>query len=214
MTTRTETTINVDENEITGKSKVWLVGAMFEFIATQLSRTQLAILAIIIAFIPIFGIVVIGQGLSTFNTGMASSTWPHVTGKMVRASVRTQGTVEQNSYRNRPTSPTYYPEVTYEYTVNGQTYQSTRFTAQDSGYSTSLEAFNAIDQVNGKDGLTVYYNPGNPKDAMLKPGVSGNSYGSLFVGILLLIFGGAPVVWLVWRIWHKSEPANQQPNPV
>ncbi len=207
MPTRNVTIVYVDdENQIADKSMPSLVSAMFEQIARQLSAPQLAIIAGIFALVAFAGIVVIGQGITTLRTGAVSANWPHVMGKMLKAEVTSSTTQRRDNEGRSYTDTTYYPSVTYEFVLNGQTYQSNRLSAQDNGYSKSTDALNAIEQVNSGDGVTVYYNPQNPKEAMLKPGISGNSFVSLVFGGLLLLLGGGVIVWLV-RVFRR-KPAK------
>jgi hypothetical protein len=68
-------------------------------------------------------------------------------------------------YRNRSESAT----VTYRYVVRGQPYFSDRVTVASESVTENVQAF--VDGHPVGTLITAYYNPENPKDAVINPGI-------------------------------------------
>jgi hypothetical protein len=101
----------------------------------------------------------------------------------------TQGQIT-SSYLIGPISgddgPSYYPHVTYEYTVNGNTYEGERIMTLpvDSGRNSALGV--VVKYPNGSM-VTVHYSPSDPSFAMLETGISPLSLFALMIGMLFAI---------------------------
>ncbi len=87
-------------------------------------------------------------------------------------------------------SVTYSPVVTYEYHVNGQTYHSTQIRAGMWGGSDKAGAERAVRAHPVGSSVTVHYNPADPSDALLEPGVRG---GDWLMPLFLLPFNLIPL---------------------
>lgn len=62
----------------------------------------------------------------------------------------------------------YYPDITYEYTVNDQTYQNNQFWKEEKKLNLLTRVGTLVSQypIGGK--ATIHYNPHNPSDSYLK----------------------------------------------
>src|ERR1043165_3544251 len=93
-----------------------------------------------------------------------SQNWPTTNGKVIFSTVETS-----HSHNHGHTTTAYYPKVTYEYTINGQRYQSTHMNFGSaigtSNYNSVLQkaATYPINRV-----VQVYYNPDDPSQAVLE----------------------------------------------
>lgn len=91
------------------------------------------------------------------------------------AFVPTEGTVTRSGIRTEPDGDggdSHRLDIAYTYMVNGQQYTGTRYSHSEMG--TNSSAWHAV-----RDGLPVgarvrvWYNPGAPPEAMLRPGLTG-----------------------------------------
>jgi hypothetical protein len=91
----------------------------------------------------------------------SAQTWPSTSGTVLMSSVQTKRTG-----RSRST----YPVVVYQYSVNGQNYQSQRIKAGEQFMSIRVagEAQATAARYPVGSTVTVYYNPANPGESALE----------------------------------------------
>jgi hypothetical protein len=105
--------------------------------------------------------------------------FPSVHGLVVRSEVG-QGAVSRRGV-----------EIEYNYAVDGKNYTGHRFRYDD--HNVALEWNAAVDEHPRWSFVTVYYNPANPGDSLLKPGVDGSD-------LLLLLFA-LPLNVVSFLLW-------------
>lgn len=142
------------------------------------------------------GLLLIFLGIGTVKQAFASRNWPSCSGKILSSSVeKTSSGVGKNR------SSSYTAAVLYEYRVAGQRYTSNQiFFGQYNFGSRSPAQALAAKYPAGKRVL-VYYEPQNPANAVLQPGVSWASFAVLGFGI---IFSAVGAGGLYWAIKHRS----------
>jgi hypothetical protein len=144
-----------------------------------------------IGSIIIGGIMVVGGYLLAFHVGRpamkkaeASEGWPTTTGVVTHSEVARDHDSDGTMYR---------PDVEYEYTVDGQDYVGNTITV-GAKVSTNV-AGGAQKKVNeypvGKE-VKVHYDPDDPAESCLEPGVRASAsipfwagIGVLFIGVLI-----------------------------
>ncbi len=141
--------------------------------------------------------------ISDLRKARATRSWPTTTGRILHARVsRYEGYVRGGGGYH-----TYYdPAVTYEYTVDGTTYQGKRI-AIGTGYST--QARNAVKRRisayhAGKE-VQVFYDPADPKQAVLEHGIEGGVMLLILAGITLVVVAALMLPWnrVLSAILHK-----------
>lgn len=90
--------------------------------------------------------------------------FPAVEGRILSADVRKH---------DGDDGPTYSVEIEYVYTVAGRDYSGSRYRYQNASTSGSGWTHRVVAAHPPGSKTTVYYNPRNPEDALLSPGVSG-----------------------------------------
>ncbi len=141
------------------------------------------------ALLGLIGIGALAAGLYLRWRAAASRNWPSVMGRVVATQVRVEVLPMEST---GDAYSRYYPEVEYEYTVDGHTYRSKRirFGGLPFVYSTDrgeIEAWLAEYPVGKK--VQVYYNPQHPSEAVLEPGASP-------AALILLVVGGISLLAL------------------
>jgi hypothetical protein len=104
------------------------------------------------------GLVLFALGLFTRIKTKASLSWPKTSGLVLESSIKTDGSQGVRVV---------CPNVVYEYTVAGKTYRSSQLALEESDINDSNDARQRAEQHPVGQQVDVYYNPKNPKDAVL-----------------------------------------------
>ncbi|MBZ0279369.1 MAG: DUF3592 domain-containing protein [Anaerolineae bacterium] len=135
------------------------------------------IVALVLAFI----------GLRQKARVSVAKEWPTTNGTVLFSTVEAR----RSRSSSGGTSTSYYPNVVYQYQVNGQTFQSNQLSV---GMAVGLGSYNMVERrvaENYSPGsvITVYYNPANPQQAVLEHSATGGNIlilvAALIVGILI-----------------------------
>jgi hypothetical protein len=134
-------------------------------------------------------LIVLGTGFCIWGwriivNARASGTWPHVVGTIMHASVRTT-----DSQSNGKTTRMYSADIRYRYQVSGKTYVSGQVSLSDHSSSSSSGMKKLIWRYPAGKSVSVYYNPTDPKDALLEPGTVFISYIPFAFGIISILAG-------------------------
>jgi hypothetical protein len=129
----------------------------------------------------------VGAGLSWWGwtivqSARASAEWPTVEGRITRSVVRHSTDAEGGD--------SYSPEVAYTYAVSGRAFEGERIKFGENSYGSRsrAEAIAAGYPVGRQ--VEVYYEPANPSNAVLEPGLSAGSYIVLGIGLLFICIAG------------------------
>lgn len=123
------------------------------------------------------------------NRAEDTQSWKSTTGLMVEARIVERTTDDGIDYKLR---------VGYSYRVGDEVYHGRRISfALKDYYDDRAEAEYALTDYLDRDQVEVYYNPKNPRDAVLERGAGrGGSMGALIAGGLFFACG---IIWLVWQ---------------
>jgi hypothetical protein len=128
-------------------------------LASSLNGAQIAAVAFLL-----------GAALTTYGVILAkraarSRGWPSVRGRVVRSLVR-----EETELVRHPDEPPtmYHPQVRYEYVVDGREYAATRIALMDRAASWRSYADRVIARYPYGREITVYYDPDDPRQAVLE----------------------------------------------
>jgi Protein of unknown function (DUF3592) len=143
-----------------------------------------------------------------------ASRWPATKGTVINSIVQ--------AIKKNPTDPDYdssdtevfnQPLVEYEYTVNGRKLRGSRITIGDKTSGYELESI--LDRYPVGTTVTVYYDPANPKNAVLERDLPKIVF--VGVGCLLLFFIGGPLIAAAMYFhgldWLKAHIANPDRAP-
>jgi hypothetical protein len=149
--------------------------------------SRLIVTLVTVPFILILTVINIGF-IRSARKATASQRWPSTTGRILTAQV--------TSHRSLNSSGTYTtiykPQMQYEYTAEGQRYQSSQLSySMVDGMSAESWAEGIVDRYQPGSSVEVYYNPAKPDDAVLEH--SGGGLGRL----LVLILGGVELILVV-----------------
>ena len=133
--------------------------------------------------------VLIGTGLFvlamvSLRRAKDSAFWRNTNGEIISAKIEkseSQSSGHGNEFR-------YTPKISYTYTLNDQDFISGRIKIMNDYSSNSLEAVQKIIlKYRPGSEVIVYYDPANPKRAVLEKGVSTEIYILLAFSILILL---------------------------
>lgn len=150
-------------------------------------------------------------GYNTLQWAQESEDWPTVTATVLNSGVgRTSSGSDSNS-------PSYYAFVTYEYVVDGTTYQGNEVKVGISEYSLSENEARAFANIHPPDSeIEVYYDPANPEKTAIFPGPQTGHYLFLTIGSIFAFVGLAGlIVSIIKPPWASTssildiDPDNQ-----
>ncbi len=129
-------------------------------------------------------ILVIGLGLIAYNgyniyRSSISGSWPSVKGTVQSSSVKRINRAKK--------SDRYQVNIVYKYEVEGKSYNGSRVRFGEQP-DTSMEADSIVAKYPVKSEVTVYYQPGNPEEAVLETSISIN-FITLLLAPLIVLFG-------------------------
>ncbi|HEX5386470.1 MAG TPA: DUF3592 domain-containing protein [Gemmatimonadales bacterium] len=118
--------------------------------------------------------------------GRRTRHWPSTAGRLTDAYVL--------KYHHMRSGPGYGARVEYEYDVGGRRYRASQRVIGAVEYATPARASAELADLEHAP-LRVYYDPANPADAVLRPGIAPVARRLALGGVALLAVG----VWFWWR---------------
>lgn len=133
------------------------------------------------------GILLLAWGGYEMKRAYESRTWPDTQGTV------TSSYIGKSSHRdsNNHTSTVYTPKIRYQYQVEGKHYTCNRIEFGGESGGKRSKAKKVVDKYPSGKKVTVYYNPQDPKVAVLKAGFS---WGALFAFLAGIIFFGVGII--------------------
>lgn len=119
-------------------------------------------------------------GLRQRSTALESESWPSVEGKIVISEVVARSSGASGGYQRY-----YYPSVAYDYTIEERWYRGKQVTSGgEIGVSISWMAERALTRYPMGSLVRVYYNPEQPSEALLEPGMKLRILMSIAFGVI------------------------------
>jgi hypothetical protein len=158
----------------------------------------------------IIGCGVLVIGILNVIKGSESASWPTARGEVLVSEVQsrmesTESSRGTGSRRKRTTSTTrvYWAELKYSYSVDGASFEGERV---DYGMESRSSKRTRADEIValypvGEEAL-VYYDPTDPSEAVLEPGVAGSAIAFPLIGAVLALIG---LVMLFFLFRAKTE---------
>ena len=112
-----------------------------------------------------------------FLEARASASWPSVSGTVTKAQVGGAGLGR------------YFADVSYTYRVGDNDFTGSRVRASDGEYDGPDGAVQDIRGLSAGQTVLVFYNPSDPRQALLKPGAGFQECALLFIPLLMFGFG-------------------------
>ena len=123
-----------------------------------------------------------------------SAAWVETSGSVIGVRVRVSVHSAGDTLRR---DNTYYPEIEYQYSVDGRSYKSDRYQLRSPHpwYVEREQALRAAVKYRAGQAIAVFYNAKQPSVSVLKPSVQWADYAALLVGLTFLLTG-----WLLRRV--------------
>ncbi|WP_223789536.1 DUF3592 domain-containing protein [Marinicella meishanensis] len=141
----------------------------------------------------ILGGLLIGVGAWMLGTAYASTSWPVVEGRVIESKVATRFSQASDPARRRLE---YYIRITYAYTVDGQEYQSSRYSlgtgnTVEGGFYERAEAREWLQQspYQLNHPIDVYVAPKNPTNTVISAGISFATWIPVILGFVFIACG-------------------------
>jgi Protein of unknown function (DUF3592) len=141
------------------------------------------------AIVGLIGLAVVAWAAWLLYHGWVSTTWPAAPGRVVSAVIQhSRGSADPS----RVGTPTASAAVTYVYDVGDQSYRGTTI-SYGAFFSSTIGDDTATYVLRYRPGarVEVHYDPANPAEAVLEPGLTGSMFVLLAIGIVLALIGVA-----------------------
>lgn len=147
------------------------------------------------------GGVILFFGVRQILRANASTTWPTVTG------VVTVAELGKHLGHDRDDATTYSADISYDYVVNDHSYVNGTVNFGSVQTSDPSTARRVLKRYPVGLQVPVYYNPADPQEAILEPGLDwGSWFLPIFGGIFLVV--GVGIFFLLLRLGRSmTEPA-------
>ncbi len=142
---------------------------VFALFVTPIGREEFPLLHRALAVFAGCGVILFISGCRAWAHYLRTRHYPTTAGRLLRAEVTLPQSGENASY---------YPEIEFEYLIDGTPYRSGQWTALPDavGRNTPQEVERHLDTLRTLPELQVHYNPRLPWDAFLKPGPAWGVY--------------------------------------
>jgi hypothetical protein len=123
-------------------------------------------------------------------TGLQSQTWSATTATVLSSRWLTHlATGDEYNQEYEGKGYTHTPEITYSYTVQGRKFTGARYQFGDTGRRYVNDIKSVVDRYPVGRVVRVTYNPNDPSQSVLEPGVNGMSWFMLAVGLAMIALG-------------------------
>ncbi len=134
---------------------------------------------IIVAVLFIAGLGVIFMGLKDIWQAASSATWPTTTAVIVRSDIARRDDDSGNSF---------VPDIEYRYTVDGQDLTSKGLRAGMKVLYSRKVARSVANEYHAGQLVMIAYDPANPSNALLEPGLHKQTFVAMVFGATALMF--------------------------
>jgi len=144
-------------------------------------------------------LTVLGLAMAAFGVyfilySNEATSWSSVEGRIVNTMVRTHTTSTPSTAATaaaRERLRTYYPSVTYRWTVDGQSYQGSRYSLgqEQDDFPEREDAERAATAFPAGSAIEVFYDPADPASAVLSRSRQAGAFVPLPLGLLILLTG-------------------------
>ena len=125
----------------------------------------------------IIGLVLLLVGINQGKKAKAAEAWPTVPGVILSSGLKENRQYDSDDGR---TTVTYEPQVQYQYSLMGQTYQGDRLAFGKVSYNYGLASKKLAPYAQGAN-VVVHYDPADPSKAVLETKAAG--------GVILIVIG-------------------------
>ncbi len=154
-------------------------------------------LTILGGWVVVFGIGVLVSIVRVKRRDQGAAEWPKVTGVIEEAFV-----YQHERHTQEQRHITYTPVVKYTYTVAGETHTSRKrdFAPQaEASYRNKAQAEGHVAAYPPGSEVPVYYNPDNPRQAVLKTKKPIDHHSELWFGVMNVVVGISILALGLWR---------------
>lgn len=133
----------------------------------------------------VIGLVLLLVGIGQKKKAKAAEEWPTVQGMIMSSGLQEKRHYDSDTHR---TSVTYEPQVQYEYSLMGTSYQGNSLSFGKASYNYNTATKKIAPYPQGAS-VTVHYDPADPSKAVLETKSAGGTF-LIIMGIFFLAIGG------------------------
>lgn len=165
-------------------------------------------LSIFLSAVSVAAVVIAGAGLVTLAVGFVrlaasarTKSWPHVEGTVLSSTVEEKVSQEPSEEDGAPARElrVFTASVKYRYKVGEKQLTGDRLSLDELETSNRNTAVELAARYPPGASISVFYEPRDPTEAVLQPGVSGGSAIIPLVGVGLVLLGAA-LLAISWKV--------------
>lgn len=146
--------------------------------------------ALFISIFYIAGFYMLKQAYDGYNKSQTALDWPTTTAQIISSELVT--------YHDSEGANTYEVQTTYKYSLNGKSYQNDRIAFGYTSSSTKTAHQKILDKLHKAKKVRINYEPENPQNSVIAPGLNKSTIITFIFGINLLIFLlGFTILWVL-----------------
>lgn len=153
----------------------------------------------------VVGLILLVIGARQLYQGEQSKAWPTVQGKIAVAELGKR--VDRDS-DNSTVSTTYSADISYDYIVDDVAYVNGDLHFGSVSSSDPSSARRLLQRYPVGKVVTVYYNPAQPQQAVLEPGIAGVTWILPVIGLIFAVVGTG-FTWGVLRLLGGGTTAKE-----
>lgn len=168
----------------------------------------LALLATLDVIFVLAGLWALGAGLGRMVRASRMRRWPAVPGTILASTIASRESTLEAEEDGPPPRPItlYRAEVQYRYEVGGRSFTGSRIALDDVEVSSKSHAENLAQRYASGTAVTVHYNPEDPSQAVLEPGIHMVSWVLPAIGVAFLIVAGGFFLAIRWYSGRSLFP--------
>lgn len=158
----------------------------------------LSTLAVLLGFT---GLALVGVGLRRMAKASRSRRWPSVPGTVLSSTVSSRMAPPSSQDEDSPPEVPqrlYRPEVRYTYSVGGREFTGSALGLDEVEISDEPLVREQAARYPPDAAVTVYYDPADPSQAVLEPGVQASAWLLPAMGLVFLIVTGSLYLFVRW----------------
>lgn len=145
----------------------------------------------------VVGVILSIVGMLRLVKATASVDWPATQGIVVASSVKYKKSGDGGG-------GTYHAVVIYDFNVDGKVFSGNRVAYGDYGSGDNTHARRIVQRYPQGRSVPVYYEPGNPGECLLKPGLKGQAWGLPLIGFVFFTVGSLMAIFLPRIEWEQA----------
>lgn len=150
----------------------------------------------------VVGLIITALGMQEIQKAIVSKQWPSVQGTIITSKVTPMNS-GQSGY-------SYKPDITYKFKINETEIDGNKLRFGEKSYPKSGTAQGIVKKFQPGEEYPVYYDPKDPSNAILQPGIHGSAWLIPGIGVAFILVSVFFVIIGIFMDPAKAERIERQ----